>query len=428
VKAMATILISYKTLQMLDRYGRIPFSQAGLASEGPEKYRPAYDEEATVYKSVLADLATAVSSIKTGAASNTQVFIGAYESLLANDFDSWIKFGNAIKLRYAVRLYAKEQALATGIITDLIGGNKPLANDIAYGNDWIKMRKNNPGNYPQLVAGNVPGSWFDRFFYAFREPSVSAIRLSDNVWNQISSNAANDGSGIFDPRARIWFMPNNSGKWVPQKQDRSEVEGTTNIYPNANVPLPPNTATDNKFAGFNWYLIRDWEQFPYVLLSEAEVHFLKAEIYAKGMGVAVDWVKAEVEYKAGITSSVNFWYSYVASNTGTIWPSSIRPSLSPTAIATFLSHPKVAFHLGQDATNLQKIITQAWLAAIFEAPNAWAIARRTGMTPKTAPAVTQYNKLPYPTDESINNRENWMKAGNGDAPNVEMMKKVYWMP
>ena len=22
----------------------------------------------------------------------------------------------------------------------------------------------------------------------------------------------------------------------------------------------------------------------------------------------------------------------------------------------------------------------------------------------------------------------WMKAGNGDAPNVEMAKKVYWMP
>lgn len=427
VKSMATILISYKTLQMLDRYGNIPYSQAGVASEGTDKYRPAYDDQATVYKSVLADLETAVNTIKTGAAANTQVSIGAYESFLNNDFDAWVKFGNAIRLRYAVRLYGKEQALSAGIIADIIGGNKPLANDMAYGNSQMNMRKNNVGIYPQLVAGSVPSGWGDRFFYAFRETSVSSIRLSDNVWNQISSTNADNGSGIFDPRSYVWFMPNNFGKWVPQKQDRSEVEGQTNIYPNADVPLAPNTAPDNKFAGFNWYLIRDWQQFPYVLISEADVHFLKAEIYAKGMGVAADWVKAQVEYNAGLTSSVNYWYSYASSNAGTLWPTGARPTLSPTAIATFLAHPKVAFVPGDNTGNLQKIITQAWLAAIFEAPEAWAIVRRTGMTPRTAPAATQYNKMPYPVDESTNNRENWMKAGNGDAPDAEMAKKVYWM-
>ena len=91
VKSMATILIGYKTLQMLDRYGNIPYSQAGVASEGPNKYRPAYDDQATVYKSVLADLATAVSSMKTGAAASSQVPLGAYESLLNGDYDAWIR-------------------------------------------------------------------------------------------------------------------------------------------------------------------------------------------------------------------------------------------------------------------------------------------------------------------------------------------------
>ncbi|WP_140937698.1 SusD/RagB family nutrient-binding outer membrane lipoprotein [Sphingobacterium lumbrici] len=429
VQSMATILIGYKTLQMLDRYGSIPYSQAGVASEGPEMYRPAYDDQATVYKSVLADLATAVSSMKTGAAASSQVALGTYESFLNSDYDAWVKFGNAIRLRYAVRLYAKEQQLASSIITDIIGGNKPLANDISYGNNQINMRKNNVGIYPTLLAaGSIPGSWGDRFFYAFRETSVSSIRLSDNLWNQISATNADDGSGIYDPRSYVWFMPNNAGKWVPQKQDRSELEGGTNIYPNADAPLAPNSFPDNKFAGFNWYLIRDWEQFPYVLISEADVHFLKAEIYAKGMGVAVDWVKAEAEYKAGLTSSINYWYSYAASNTGGIWPTGSRPTLGPTTIATFLAHPKVAFIPADHAGNLQKIITQAWLAAIFEAPEAWAIVRRTGMTPTTTAAATQYNKMPYPADEATNNRENWMNASGGADPGAEMMKKVYWMP
>lgn len=426
VRSMATILISYKTLQMLDRYGSIPYTQAGMATEGPAYYRPAYDDQATVYKSVLADLATAVTNMKTGGAASTQVSIGAYESFLNSDYDAWVKFGNAIRLRYAVRLYAKEQTLAAGIITDIVGGNKPLPNDMTYGNNQVNMRKNNFGIYPTLITGSVPGGWGDRFFYAFREASVSRMRLSDNLWNQISSTNADDGSGIFDPRSFVWFMPNNFGKWVPQKQDRSEVEGQSNIYPNAAVPLAPNTAADNKFAGFNWYLIRDWQQFPYVLISEADVHFLKAEIFAKGMGVAADWVKAEAEYKAGLTSSINYWYSYAASNSGTIWPTASRPTLAPTAIATFLAHPKVAFVPADNTGNLQKIITQAWLAAIFEAPEAWAIARRTGMTPRTVPATTLYNKMPYPVGESTDNRENWLKAGGGADPNAEMLKKVYW--
>lgn len=428
VKSMATILMGYKTLQMLDRYGSIPYSEAGMGSEGPSKYRPAYDDQATVYKSVLADLETAVNTMKTGGAASSQVSIGANESFLNNDYNAWIKFGNAIRLRYAVRLYLKEQTLASGIITDIVGGNKPLPNDISYGNDQINMRKNNFGTYPKLLTGNLPGGWGDRFFYAFREKSVSSIRLSDNVWNQISSSNAEDGSGIFDPRSAVWFMPNNFGKWVPQKQDKSQQEGETNIYPNADVPLAPNTAPDNKFAGFNWYIIRDWQQLPYIMISEADVHFLKSEIYAKGMGVAVDWAKAEVEYKAGLTSSINFWYSYVASNSGSIWPTAKRPTLAPTAITTFLAHPKVAFVPADNAGNLQKIITQAWLAAIFEAPEAWAIVRRTGMTPRTVAATTKYNKLPYPTDEEINNRENWIKASGGVDPDAEMLKKVYWMP
>lgn len=429
LKSMATILISHKTLQMLDRYGKIPYSKASMAGDGAANYRPEYDDEASVYKSVLADLGTAVNAIKTGSSASDQVAIGTYESFLGSDYDAWIKFGNAIRLRYAVRLYGKEQALSSAIITDIVGGNKPLPNAQSYANNQTTMQKNNYGLYPQLITPAITNAAINlgnRFFYTFRELSVSNMRLSDNVWKQISSTNADDGSGIYDPRAKVWFMPNNAGKWVPQPQDMSVSDGG-NIYPNAAVPAAANSIPSNKFAGFNFYLIRDFLSLPYVVISEADVHFLKAEIYAKGMGVAANFAQADAEYKAGLTASINFWYSYVASTSGGIWPSS-KPTLGATDIATFLANPNVALVAGDNTGNVKKIVTQAWMAAIFEAPEAWAIARRTGLTPKSATyTAPNINKFPYPNDEAVNNRDNWMKAGNGDAPDAEAAKKVYWM-
>ncbi len=429
VKSMATILIGTKTLQMLDRYGDIPYSKAALANVSSANYRPAYDDQASVYKSVLGDLANAVNTMKTGSAASTQVALGVYESFLGSDYDAWIKFGNSIRLRYAVRLFNKEQALSTAIITDIIGGNKPLPNDQSYANNQTNMRKNNFGLYPQLVSPAITNAAInlpDRIWYTFRELSVSQIRMSDNVWGQISSTNADDGSGIFDPRTRIWFTPNNAGKWVPQPQDRSQ-DDLAIYYPNQATPPAPNTLPTNRFAGFNFYLVRDFLSLPFVIISEADVHFLKAEIYARGMGVAADFVKADTEYKAGLTSSVNFWYGYVASTTGGIWPAN-RPALGATELASFLAHPRIALVQGDNTNNLKKIVTQAWLATLFEMPEAWAIVRRTGLTPKSGTFVApNINKMPYPSDEQTNNRDNWMKATNGAAPDVEAAKKVYWM-
>ncbi|MBO9620418.1 MAG: SusD/RagB family nutrient-binding outer membrane lipoprotein [Niabella sp.] len=428
LKSIATIMIASKTLSMLDRYGSIPYSKAGVGASGPAAYQPAYDDEASVYTSVLGDLATAVNTIKSGAAASDQIQLGSSESFLNNNYDSWVKFGNALRLRYAVRLFAKNAGLATPIITDIIGGNKPLPSTTSYAS-MEDMRQNNYGTYPQLLSTNP--SYGDRFWYAFREVSVTNIRLSSNVWNQISATNATDGSGIYDPRAFVWFMPNNAGKWVAQAQDKSQPEGSSSLYPNtsSNAPAPPNTLTDNKFSGFNFYLVRDFLAFPYVTISEADVHFLKAEIYARGMGVAADFTKATQEYNAGLTASVNFWYTYVATTNGGIWPAGSKPTLATGALAAFLANPNVALVVGDNTGNLKKIITQAWLAALWESPEAWAIVRRTGLAPKDPNYSPQvFNKLPYPNDEAVNNKDNWMKMTNGANPDDQAKTKVYWMP
>lgn len=414
-KYMASIMMAQKTLRMLDFYGDIPYSQASQANVGPKDYRPAYDAQIDIYKSVLADLKAASDGL---AVDPTQSNLGSSETFLGNDFTAWKKFANSLRLRYAVRLYNKEKALAEGVITDVLGGNKPLPEN----QDPAKLYLNNFGLWPNRVS-NALGA-LDSKWDSYRELSISNIRMSSNVWQQMSSTNATNGSGIFDPRTRVYFMTNNADQWVPQPQNGSLPEGGR-PYDTGPERKPIGTDPANKFACVNYFLAYDRLFYPILIITEADVHFLKAEIYQRGMGVAKDIAKAKTEYEAGITASVNFWYAYT--QLSTIWTT--KPT-APTALqmTAFLTNPAVLYNGANDADALKKIATQSWLATMFQPAESWATARRTGLTPKDPtynPSVV--NKLPYPDDENINNHENWQKATNGDNPTAQVQKKVYWM-
>jgi hypothetical protein len=419
VKYMATILLASKTLRMLDYYGDIPYTQASRASEGSANYRPAYDAAPDVYKSVLNDLKEAVDGLVTAP---SQVSIGSSESYLGEDLVAWRKFGNALRLRYAVRLYNKENALASAIITEIINGNKPLPNNQQHG----AMQKDNFGFWPNLVApaGTIKDALASKWD-SYHELSISNIRMSSNVWNQMSSTNASNGSGIFDPRCFVFFQTNDANLWVPQPQDGSQAEGGTPYRSETTVRRPFGTDPTNKFASFNYFIAYDRLFYPILVISEADVHFLKAEIYQRGMGVAKDIVKAKAEYEAGIRSSVDFWYEYV--NQSTIWLTKPTPP-TPLQITAMLANPKVLYNGLNDADALRKIATQAWLATMFQPWEAWAIARRTQLTPRD-PALPplSINRMPYPDDENVNNHDNWQKASGGKSPTDQVAVKVYWM-
>lgn len=213
---------------------------------------------------------------------------------------------------------------------------------------------------------------------------------------------------------------------MPQPQNGSVQDGGT-PYPNesTNSPKAPGTDPGNKFAAFNYYLVRDFQSFPYVIISEADVHFLKAEIYNQGIGVGADQALAETEYNEGMKASVNFWYTTVNSNTTAIWPAAAKPGpITQAQIDIFTSNPAVKFTTGDVAGNYQKIITQSWLASMFNAVETWCTVRRTGVTPKdgTYTPVT-YNRLPYPDDEKTNNLSNLNAIGGNVDANVQVAKR-----
>ncbi len=97
VQSITYILRAYKTLRITDQFGDIPYSEAGLAyTYNTANYRPKYDSQESIYKSLLEQLKWASQHLTTAAATpggKPYQSLGASETLFANNISMWQKFG-----------------------------------------------------------------------------------------------------------------------------------------------------------------------------------------------------------------------------------------------------------------------------------------------------------------------------------------------
>lgn len=404
VKAMMKTLKAYEAIKLSNFYGDMPYSLAGNAiNHQPADYSPPYDKQQSIYLSCLNDLQWAVNNFN--ASDPKQLSLGNGDLVLLNNIPQWIKFANSLRLRIAVTMYDKDQADATTQITDALG--KPLLSD--YTTDNIGLY---PANIPNLDLGA-------REFSFGQE---CRLRMGTTMWQMMSSNNNQNGSGIFDPRCNIFFEPNNAGQWNPFPQNPAT--GTTDGGDPYNKGIRDanwankngngNPPTVNNYADFNYYWGRD-KNIPELFMTASEVHFLKAEIYARGLGVPANAAAAQTEYYAGVTGSVNFWTTMAINSQ--VWVVN-KPSGLPSATTmnAFLANPVVAFDMVNSDHALKQIYAQEWIDMFRQPWEAWTLLRRTGgqtpMDPNNASYYTQtyggFQRVQYPGSEQTYNNKNWL--------------------
>lgn len=414
IRAMLSTLIALKTLQTTAEFGDMPYKEAGKSMYGSAYYRPAYDSQAEVFTSALAELKKAVDSFSTSA---DQISLGAGETLLKNDITTWIKFANSVRLKYALVMRTKNASAADAIIAEAL--TKPLL-------EADKVISIDPKAIAGLQldrAGNYRGNFY--------------VRMGSTMWNAMSSSNMEDGSGIYDLRANIFFEPNSAGKWVPfpqapsanvQAETRNDIEsGKNDPYAERRLTTWVSGGTYN-YSPLNLYYVTD-KNLPDLLITGSEVSFLKAEIYNRGIGgAAVNPASAKQFYEEGITASVNFWYKQA--NGSSIWTVN-KPAAAPApaALTAMLTNPAVAYS-ATPATALSQIYKQYWISLFHQPMDAWTLQRRTGnATPNVALAPTSealnLNRLTYPTGEVTSNFDNW-KAVTGGTD--DRTKKPWYMP
>ncbi len=409
IAAMLKTVLAYKTFRLTDLFGGIPFFDAGKGFENPDLLRPAFDSQQDIYKFLLDELKWVVDNANTTPAPTTSSgtpyeSLDGFDVLLDEDIERWVKFANSLRLRYAIRMVEVEPTFAEPIIQDILENDLPLIEE----GEEVAL-------WPQQLAWKKTST-----HWSFREHRK--LRLGSNIWRFLSENDSIDGSGIYDHRAHLFFEPNNADEWAPFPQ-----------LPDADTPVSGGSpysglrddnysfkGLSNIYSPFNYYLIRDEDYIPELLFSAAEVHFLKAEAYLRGLGVAPDEGKADDEYRTGIPVSIRFWNSLAVN--APIWVNQ-PPELGPTGEFQTVNHTNVLF--ANDGNNLLRIYTQRWIDAFRQPWEAYALGRRTQATPVEGQRASHY-RFPYPPSEVENNPDNWAQQVARMGADTETTK-VWWM-
>lgn len=411
VRAQLKILTAYKTFRVTDLFGDIPFFDAGKAYESIDFARPAFDKQEDIYPFLLNELKWASENLNlepnpTTASGEPYVSFGGFDTFFGGYLRQWQKFANSLRLRHALRIADKELEVAGPIIAEIIEGNLPLLDE---GEDVLM----NPTEQSWLNQGV---NW------SFREHQK--LRLGTTMWHTLSENDNTDGSGIFDPRAFIFYETNNGGAWAAFPQVPSDT--TTQA---AGIPYQQHRdvsydfkGTGNIYSPFNYYLIRDEKDVPEILMTAAEINFIKAEIYLRGIGVTANIPLAETEYSSGVAASIKFWQNVVT--TTAIWEKK-PPILTTGEIFMRINHDRISiFNPAND--KLELIYRHRWIDAFRQPWEAFSLLRRTNATPREG-APNDFFRFIYPPSEAEKNPENWqnqVSAMGADQSDV----KVWWMP
>ena len=424
MKAMVKILLAYKTFKVTDFFGNIPYTEAGYGFQDASKLRPKFDAQRDIYLSLLADLKWAADNIDPSANGEPFATFKGFDKLFFGDLTKWRKFANSLRLRYAMRMSEKRDLDLTiknvvdSTVSNIILGDKP----VLLGCNFSGYVGDVAGVYPYLC-----GYKNEAKIWSFREHKN--LRMGSNFWHQLSTNDSTDGSGIFDARAYLFFDTNNDSKWAPYPQ-----LPTVGTPAESGVPYESQRDQDAAynikgatclFSPFNYFLISDKDYIPDLLMTGAEVHFLKAEAYMRGIGVPQDETNASNEYMSGIQASLTFWRTTL-SRTNLLKGSPFDTLVKiPTNLTLNLIINKVGFwNFTSYDQKLNLIYTQQWIDFFRQPAEAFALVRRAyGKLPREGAALN-YFRFMIPPSEVQYNLANYSSAyGTSDLTTT----KVWWM-
>ncbi len=247
--AMIELMSIYSWHVMVDTYGYIPYSEA---LQGNANLVPVYDSGEAVYMDLFNRLDTAINSLDMAEAMGS---VGSGDLVYDGDVASWMKFGNSLKLRMALRIADSDATMAGAKAVEAAAGIFESNADNAAFPFEISPPNTNP-NWVTLVQSG-------------RTDYISTEQFVDNI------------VPLNDPRAAV-FMQDNVVPYV------GGVYGVNQVY-NAFTHL-----------GIPWHT-PDTEG---IIIDFAEVCFLMAEANERGFAVGGD---AETWYNLGIAASMNYW-------------------------------------------------------------------------------------------------------------------------
>jgi hypothetical protein len=373
---------------MTDLFGPIPYSQVGSGEDDI-----LYDSQESIYNDFSTSLADATAVLNSNLAQGTTFADG--DVIYDGDLAKWLKFGNSLRLRVAMRISKVNPSKAQSEAEAAAAAPGGLMTDNA---DNAFMRPS-PPNY--LNPLGVISEWGE-------------FRMSASMQSFMK--------GFNDPRVpKYWEPAKNTGLY----------KGIRNGLTIEQMSEVPNSNENNSNVPSRFQNVANTTE-PHGLMVAAETWFNLAE--AKVNGWNVSSMSAKELYEGGIAASMAQWG--VAGSDVTTY---LASSATPVALADIYNTPAasnipVAFGASEDVQR-EQIGTQKWLSLYPSmSPEAWAEFRRSGY-PKLLPRLNNDNpdlstaadamkRLIFPPDESIINPKGYQSGvdllGGQDKNNVRL--------
>ncbi|WP_114782342.1 SusD/RagB family nutrient-binding outer membrane lipoprotein [Botryobacter ruber] len=358
-EAIALTLNAWTYSLLTDSFGAVPMEEAARGDEGI--FYPAFNTQEEVYRKILGDLETANSLFD---ASKGMIY--GTDILYGNNVANWQRFCNSLHLRLLLRVSKRPEMNASQKMAEII---------------------NNPEKYP-----------------VFTQNSEAAILKIPGIPPLISpwGRAVDFRTG----RAAAEFFVDNLNNWNDPRVGKFFGEarlkdGTTSI---GYKGIPSGYAGNDSqfdFVPSNPNIALVTAPMISVIMSYAEVEFIKAELAQKGV-ITSD---AKSHYEKGVKAAIEQW--------------------GATLPEGYFLNPAAAY----DGT-LERIMLQKYYALYFNDYQQWFEYRRTGLPVlPTTEAMLNDKKVPvrfrYPATVQISNGANYRKAVEtmgGDDINT----KVWW--
>jgi hypothetical protein len=392
ILSMTRILKVMQMSIMTDLYGDIPYFQAGLGYIS-QNFSPAYDQQSAIYPDMLNELAVA------GAALNASAYIPkTADFAYGGNITYWKHLANSLMLRLGMRLQKVDPTNAAKWVAQAINGGVFASNAetyaIAYpGGPTYSINANSfnlgpaDGVHRNVVMGQGL-QWSNTFINMMKarnDPRI--IQISNVAPTQagtivtVGDTAAADQLGL------------------PNGLDNAPGSTKIGIYSTMNPLTFQSTAPD-------------------IMITYAEVEFLKAEAEARGYVLGTPGTEFALGQAAALQQMVSYNAGFAFSGA--------------TVAAYQAANPFPTTGVLTDEVNA--IQTEAWLlwADTYNGYEAWASWRRTGypaLTPVNYPGNATNGTIPrrliYPPEQKTLDAANYQTAATRIGGDL-FTSKVWW--
>ncbi|HEX9511629.1 MAG TPA: SusD/RagB family nutrient-binding outer membrane lipoprotein [Puia sp.] len=339
--AVASIYMAYYAFYVSDINGSIPYSQAFKARYGGT-LTPTYDTQQSLFDTLDTQIKAAVTALEGNLAG--QKSYGNSDPFYGGDPTHWIKAGNALRLKIAMRLMKRDPAKLKSIATEVLADANQMS---GIADSWVLL----VGPTYADASGNYNPTGF-----LAAKPVVDFMNTTS------------------DPRIGIFYRKNSFGVYAgsPTSPDICALPVNQALYTAKDTPFsqlqhrlftPNFDENDGNGAG------KGVGFFP--VLTYAEYCFIRAELGAR----SITSDNAGTWYTNGVTASITF-YDAMATAAGIAGYTSVTGKIS-----NYLLQTGVAF----DPTKaVEQIACQANLNFFRQPLEAWAWWKRTGFPNTTS--------------------------------------------